>query len=167
MFKLYEATEKDAALISRIIARSWHGTYQELIDPVYLARLPEEYWLPSMRSWLGSGRMYGLIAEQDGLPVGCIIYGRGRDEAYGDWGEIVSLYLLPELLHQGIGSALLTAALSDLREDGFSRVYLWVILGNEGAERFYQHHGFALTDEQVQYKIGSQDITDVRMIREE
>ena len=166
MFNLREATETDAALISRIIARSWHGTYQELIDPVYLARLPEAYWLASMRSWLGSGRMYGLIAERDGLPVGCIIYGRGRDEAYGDWGEIVSLYLLPEVLHQGIGSALLAAALSGLREDGFSRVYLWAIRGNVRAESFYRHHGFIGTGEQVQYRIGSQEMTDIRMIRE-
>lgn len=166
MLNLRQATAEDAALISRIIACSWRGTHQALIDPVYLARLPDEYWLPPMRSWLGSGQMYGFLAELDGLPVGCIVYGRGRDENHGDWGEIVSLYLLPEVLGQGIGSALLRAALSALREDGYSNVYLWAIRGNEGAERFYQHHGFALTDEQVRYKIGSRDITDVRMIRE-
>ncbi len=167
MFNLREATAEDAALISRIIACSWRGTYQELIDPVYLARLPEEYWLPSMRSWLGSGRMYGLLAELDGLPVGSVIYGRGRDEDHGDWGEIVSLYLLPEVIGRGIGSALLGAALSALREDGYPRVYLWAIRGNARAERFYQRHGFVLTDEQVRYKIGSSEVTDVRMIREE
>lgn len=166
MLDLREATAEDAALISRIIACSWRGAYQELIDPVYLARLPEEYWMPSMRSWLGSGRMYGFLAELDGLPVGCVIYGRGRDEERADWGEIVSLYILPEVLGRGIGSALLRSALSALREDGYDRVYLWAICGNGRAERFYRKHGFRLTDDQVHYRIGSSDVCDVRMIRE-
>ena len=70
-----EATADDALLISQIIASSWHNAYQELIDPVYLSRLPEEYWMPSMRTWLDSGRMYGCIAESHGKPVGSVIYG--------------------------------------------------------------------------------------------
>lgn len=167
MLNLREATMEDAALISRIIACSWRGTYQELIDPVYLARLPEGYWMPSMRSWLGSGRMYGFLAELDGLPVGCVIYGRGRDEKLGDWGEIVSLYILPEVLGRGIGSLLLRSALSALREDGFDRVYLWAIRGNARAERFYRKQGFTPTNDQVHYRIGSRDVCDVRMILEE
>ena len=161
-----EATAEDAALISRIIARSWCGAYQELIDPVYLSRLPEEYWLPSMRSWLASGRMYGFIAEQDERPAGCVICGRGRDEDHADWGEIVSLYILPEVMGQGVGSALLTEALTALREDGYDRVYLWAIEGNKRALRFYRKHGFMLTSDRVHYKIGSGDVADVRLIRE-
>lgn len=166
MFNIREATAEDAALISRIIAFSWRGAYQDLIDPVYLARLPEEYWLPSMRAWLGSGRMYGFIAEQAGLPVGCVIYGRGRDEDHADWGEIMSLYLLPEAMSKGVGDALLQEALHALAEDGYTRVYLWSIQGNERAERFYRRHGFVLTGDRVNYKIGSGDVTDIRLVRE-
>ena len=166
MLNIREATAGDAALISSIIAASWRGAYQTLIDSVYLARLPEEYWLPSMRSWLDSGRMYGLIAERTGQPVGCIVFGRGRDEDHADWGEIVSLYLLPDVMGQGVGSSLLQAALQALAEDGYPRVYLWSFQGNERAERFYQRHGFLLTSDRVNYKIGSTDVTDVRLIRE-
>ncbi len=161
-----EATAADAGLISSIIARSWRGAYQQLIDPVYLVRLPEEYWLPSMRTWLASGRMYGLMAELDGRAVGCIVYGRGRDEDNADWGEIVSLYLLPEVSGRGIGSELLTAAISDLHADGYERVYLWAIEGNVQAERFYRKHGFVPSGERVKYKIGSGEVTDIRLILE-
>lgn len=166
MLTIREATAEDAPLISRIIARSWRGAYQDLIDPIYLSRLPEEYWLPSMRAWLGSGRMYGFIAEQDGMKVGCVIYGRGRDEAHADWGEIVSLYLLPEAMGKGLGGQLLTEALSALKKDGYDRVYLWAIEGNGRAEHFYRRHGFRQTDDRVHYKIGSRDVTDVRYTRE-
>ena len=160
-----EATAADAALISRIIATSWRSSYQGLIDPVYLSRLPEEYWLPSMRAWLESGRMYGYIAEVDNHAVGCVIYGRGRDEDHADWGEIVSLYLLPEFEKQGVGHALLTAALDALHADGYDRMYLWCIEGNAHAEQFYQRHGFTRDGGCVRYKIGSGEVTDIRFVR--
>ena len=163
---LREAEAQDAALISRIIAASWRSAYQEIIDPMYLSRLPDEYWLPSMRGWLASGRMYGLIAESDGQPLGCIIYGRGRDEDHADWGEIVSLYVLPGAMGKGVGGALLRNALTSLREDGYGRVYLWAIQDNDRAVRFYQRHGFCVTGERVQYRIGSVDVTDVRLVLE-
>ncbi len=161
-----EATAQDALLISRIIARSWRGAYQGLIDPVYLARLPEEYWLPSMCTWLESGRMYGYISEENGLPTGCVICGRGRDEDHADWGEIASLYVLPEYMNRGVGSALLHAALDALQADGYARVYLWCIADNRPAEVFYQHHGFRQTDDRVEYRIGSSNVTDIRFVLE-
>lgn len=162
MLNIRDATAEDAGLISRIIAASWRGAYQELIDPVVLSRLPEEYWVPSTRAWLGSGRMYGYIAEAEGRAAGCAVFGRGRDEDHADWGEIVSLYLLPEMTGQGIGSKLLTEALSALHEDGYERVYLWAIEGSAQADGFYRKHGFIPTEDRVHYKIGSRDVTDLR-----
>lgn len=167
MAVLREATAADAGLISRIIASSWRGAYQGLIDDAYLARLPEEYWLPSMRAWLDSGRMYGYIAEENGHAAGCIIYGRGRDSDHADWGEIVSLYVLPEASGRGLGSQLLAEALSALHEDGYDRIYLWAIQDYAPAARFYRKHGFRRTEDRVHYRIGGQDVTDLRYIREE
>ena len=66
----------------------------------------------------------------------------------------------------GVGSALLRAALATLREDGYDQVYLWCIEGNERAERFYRRHGFTRTDERVEYRIGSGDVTDLRYVLE-
>lgn len=162
-----EAAAQDALAISRIIARSWRGAYQALIDPTYLARLPEEYWLPAMRGWLASGRMYGFIAEAEGEPVGCVICGRGRDADHADWGEVASLYVLPEVMGRGAGTALLEAALTSLHADGYDRIYLWCIAGNERADRFYRRRGFVPTAERVDYRIGSGKVADIRYILEE
>lgn len=162
MLELREATAADAAIISRIIASSWRSAYQGLIADDYLARLPEEYWLPSMRTWLDSGRMYGLVAEEGGFPVGSVIFGRGRDAGFDACGEIVSLYVLPEIMGRGIGSRLLNAAIASLREDGYPQVYLWAIDGNERADRFYRKHGFFRTEDKVKYRIGLQDVADIR-----
>lgn len=164
MLTFRDAEASDAGLISHIFSTSWRKTYQELISPDYLRRLPDDYWVPSVRSWLESGQLYGLIVMEDGRPVGCVIYGRGRDSGYEDWGEIVSLYLLPDVLRRGVGSALLQEALRLLREDGYPRIYLWAIDGNHMADSFYKRHGFFRTDERVAYRIGGQDVTDVRYL---
>ncbi|MBQ8555699.1 MAG: GNAT family N-acetyltransferase [Clostridia bacterium] len=166
MLTFRDAQAWDAALISHIYARSWRVTYRGLIADHYLDRLPDEYWVPSIRSWLESGQLYGLIAMQDNHAVGCVIYGRGRDDAYGEWGEIVSLYLLPEVMRQGIGSRLLEEARRLLKEDGYHRCYLWAIEGNALADGFYRKHGFCRTDERIAYKIGGEDVADVRYVRE-
>lgn len=166
MVNIREASGTDAALISHTIAESWRGAYQPLLDEAWLQRLPDEYWLPTMRAWLDSGRMYGRIAERDGRAAGCVIFGRGRDEDHADWGEIVSLYVTPDAMGRGIGSALLADALVSLQEDGFDRVYLWAIEGSRSTHGFYGRHGFRRTDDRVQYRIGGRDVCDVRYVRE-
>lgn len=164
MVTLRNADAQDAPLISRMIAASWRSAYRGLIDSTYLDRLPDGYWTPSMRAWLDSGRMNGLIAETDGQPAGCIIFGRSREEERPDWGEIVSLYLLPEAMGKGLGRLLLTSAVQSLREDGYHHIFLWAIQGAAQAERFYLRQGFRPAADQVQYRIGSQLVTDVRYV---
>lgn len=164
MLSFRDAEAADAGLISHIFATSWRKTYQGLIDPDYLRRLPNDYWVPSIRSWLSSGQLYGLLVYEDARPVGCAIYGRGRDERYSGWGEIVSLYLLPDVLRRGIGTALLQRTLQALQADGYGSCYLWAIEGNQMADGFYRRNGFIRTEDRVPYRIGGQDVADVRYI---
>lgn len=164
MLTFRDATEGDAALLSRIFCTSWRSAYRCLIPEDYLRRMPDDSWVPTLRSWLGSGRMYGLIAMQAETPVGAVIYGRGRDAGYEDWGEIVALYMLPDAVGRGTGSRLLQEARRLLREDGYPRCYLWSIDGNTAAEAFYRKRGFTRTEESIRYQLGGRDITDVRFI---
>lgn len=160
-----EATAEDAGLISYIHATSWRGAYRGLINDDYLNRLSNDYWVPSVRAWLSSGQLYGLLILEDGKPVGASLYGRGRDEAYGDWGEIVSLYMLPEVTQQGLGSQLIEETLRLLREDGYERFYLWAIESNAAADAFYRKHGFHPTEDRTRYQIGGEEVVDVRYVR--
>lgn len=165
MLTFRDASAEDAGLISYIYATSWRKTYRGLIADDYLRRLPNEYWVPSVRSWLSSGQLYGMIACENGRPVGCAIYGRGRDDGYGDWCEIVSLYLLPECMRRGVGGALLEEVQRVMREDGYTRFYLWAIEGNQIADGFYRKHGFIRTTDRIPYRIGGEEVADVRYIR--
>ena len=166
MTTIREATAADAGLISHIHATSWRKDYRSLIAGDYLDRLPDNYWVPSVQAWLSGGQVGGLLILEDGKPVGACLYSRGRDEAYADWGEIISLYLLPEATRRGLGGQLLEEAMRLMREDGHGHFYLWAIEGNTAADAFYRKHGFRPTEEQVRYQIGGQDVVDVRYIRE-
>lgn len=57
-------------------------------------------------------------------------------------GEVASLYVAPAAQGQGIGQALMTAALERLRELGAHRAQLWVFATNPGAQRLYQKLGY-------------------------
>ena len=165
MLTFREATADQAGLISHIYATSWRKTYRGHISQHYLDRLPDEYWVPSIRSWLSCGQFYGLMAYDSDKPVGCCIYGRGRDEQYADCCEILSLYLLPDTMRKGIGGQLLEEVIRLMRLDGYEKFYVWAIDGNEIADGFYRKHGFERMDEHVDYKIGGEPVRDVLYFR--
>ena len=60
-----------------------------------------------------------------------------RDPAMHGWGEVVSIYVLPECTGLGYGKALFAHAVHHLRENGFFKIYLWVLEENHRARAFY------------------------------
>lgn len=164
MMLLREATVVDADVISRLFAASWRVSYRGIIAQHYLDRLPDEYWVPTLRAWLMGGCYTATIAEDNGEPIGCIIYGRGRDEAWAEQGEILSLYVLPTAMRKGCGTQLLRSALKALRSEGYTGCYLWAIRGNRAADQFYRKQGFRRTTDAIDYKIGGETVTDVRYV---
>lgn len=69
------------------------------------------------------------VAEREGRVVGLLVL---------EPGWIDQLYVDPALTGQGIGSALLE--LAKRRQPG--GLQLWTFESNEGAQRFYERHGF-------------------------
>ncbi|MFA6940251.1 MAG: GNAT family N-acetyltransferase [Clostridiaceae bacterium] len=67
------------------------------------------------------------IIYENEMPVGCAAYGKARDANFAKWGEIVSIYLLPDYFRKGYGQKLLRSAITDLKEKGYGNCYLWVL----------------------------------------
>lgn len=81
---------------------------------------------PTNEIWLA-------VDREKGLPVGVIAF----------TSETVNhLYLLPEVQHRGIGSALL-----DIAKSHGKPLRLWTFQCNEVAKKFYAKHGFHVIKE--------------------
>jgi GNAT superfamily N-acetyltransferase len=84
-----------------------------------------------------------LLAEEAAELLGFTVSGESRDpDASGAVGELRMIFAAPGGWSRGVGSALMAAALDDLRERGYSEATVWSFADNERANRFYEQHGF-------------------------
>jgi GNAT superfamily N-acetyltransferase len=84
-----------------------------------------------------------LVAEDSVGILGLCAAGASRDpDANHNTAEIGAFYVEPDKWRKGIGRALLSAALDELRKRQFEDVTLWVLEANQRARLFYESFGF-------------------------
>jgi GNAT superfamily N-acetyltransferase len=92
------------------------------------------------------GRSFTLVASSEGADVEgfCAVAVPSRDEDADErTAEVAATYVEPERWRAGIGSALLSAVLEELRLGSWREVTLWVFADNHRARSFYARFGFA------------------------
>ncbi len=144
--------------ISRIYAFCWKSDYRGIFPGDFLDSLPEDRWVPLLRA--DSGRL--LLALEGELVEGASTYGPARDPAMVGWGEVFSIYLRPSCRRRGVGTALLSAALKELRQLGFYRAYLWVLEENYSARAFYEARGLSRSGDVREEERGGRRIRELR-----
>ncbi|WP_148572498.1 GNAT family N-acetyltransferase [Nocardioides caldifontis] len=110
----------------------------------------------SLRGWLTDAGLEGAwIAERQGEVLGHVAVGRVGHDAVSRmrWREagrpveqlmgVSRLFVRPRAREQGIGAALLTTAVADVRARGLTPVAELVSPGREGV-RLYEKHGWRL-----------------------
>lgn len=83
-----------------------------------------------------------LVAMEGDALIGFATVAPAADPDAPDRGELCALYVDPDHLRRGIGSALLRAALAQLRHQGCRHATLWVHAGNRTAQDFYRRNGW-------------------------
>lgn len=131
----------DILAISNIYEQSWKHAYRGIIPDAYLDSIPHGQWANGLNV---SGR-YSLLLFDNGKLLGTSSFCKARMEDMDGFGEIVSIYLLPEAMHKGYGKKLLQAVINELKEMGYQKIYLWVLEENINAHRFYERFGFTLS----------------------
>jgi GNAT superfamily N-acetyltransferase len=154
------APEDDLDAISRIYVRSWKAAYKGIVPQDYLDELPETKW----SQVIAKSEWTSLVLIEDGEMIGASAVSPGRDTAMADWGEIISIYLLPEYFGKGYGKPLLKAAIAELKAMGHSFIYLWVLEENGRARAFYEKNGFTASPDRHVDSIGGKDLVEVRYI---
>ncbi|SET61267.1 Ribosomal protein S18 acetylase RimI [Natronincola peptidivorans] len=162
--KIRKATIEDVNDISRIHALSWKFAYRGIIPQAFLDELKEDYWEAAFVAWIKDNVLTTQILVEKGKAIGCVAYGKSRDKSLPDWGEIVSLYLLPEYFGKDYGNKLLHSALADLKESGYESIFLWVLKDNQRARGFYEKNGMGCNNDEYVLEIMGQQLIDVRYV---
>ena len=146
--------------ISNIYEESWKCAYKGIIPQDYLDSIPEGRWSSSVDNpdWKT------LLCIEDGKIIGTCSFCISRFEQFHNWGEIISIYLLPNYIGKGYGKALMKSALSALKMQGYEKILLWVLEENIRARHFYEQSGFSPTDDFINDTIGGKELREIRYI---
>ena len=140
----YVRPDDSLLAISNIYERSWKYAYQNIIPQDYLDSIPTGRWANSI--------------TKNGMNAGIC---KSRWENYRDYGEIVSIYFLPEYIGKGYGASLLEKCVEELKNLGFDRILLWVLEENSRARSFYERNGFTCSGEYMNDTIGGKELKEV------
>lgn len=134
--------QTDFEAIKEVYFQTWNYSYIGIVPQLFLDQLDKNIWHPEKR-WNNT-----LVAIVSGKIVGVCSYGPARRKKYSGFGEIYSLYVLPQYQHQGIGKKLFQGAL-EILEQQFNQFYLTVLRDNLTARAFYEMFGFEETDDLI------------------
>ena len=140
---LRAAEPNDAAAVALVHVRSWQAAYRGLLPDDYLDGLrPEDR---ATRYTFGDPDPdvpSTVVAVEQGTIRGFATIGPARDDDRPGGGELYALYVDPGSWDTGVGRELMADARRRLSERGHDEATLWVLVGNERAQRFYRIDGW-------------------------
>jgi GNAT superfamily N-acetyltransferase len=140
---LRHAMPGDEQAVAAVHVASWQAGYAGLLAATYLdsLRLDDR----AARYTFGdrsAGRPATVVATESDQIVGFATTGPARGADCGACGELYALYVHPDWWGRRIGRALLVDARRRLTDAGVTEAMLWVLDGNQRAQRFYQADGW-------------------------
>ncbi|MGX1851880.1 N-acetyltransferase family protein [Streptomyces sp. NPDC055299] len=171
-------TAADVDAVSAVRVRGWQHAYRGLMPQAYLDAMSVAADAGRRRAWFGrrTTEVSDLVAERDGEVIGWASVGPARDPDIAPGaeelpaprptaGELLALYVAPDLIGTGVGRALLAAGTADARAKGFDTLYLWVVRGNTLARRFYERAGFVPDGAEESHEVGGRSVPELRYRR--
>jgi ribosomal protein S18 acetylase RimI-like enzyme len=155
----------DMEALADIHVRTWQSAYRGIVPDALLDQLAIEQRTGQWRSWLTepSPGSAAIVAIVDSTIAAFVLVGRsGDDDAAKSTGELLAIYILPDFQNQGLGTSLMTAGLTSLRDHGFTRATLWVLEKNFHAQAFYERNGWIAEAMMKSEQFGTASLTEVR-----
>ncbi len=144
MLRVRPARPDDAAAVAGVHVRSWQVGYRGLLPDVYLDELrPEDRMDRYTFGATDPDVPSTMVAAEDGVICGFVTTGPSRGVDLPGGGEVLALYVDPPTWGRGVGRRLMAEARDKLGRAGFADVGLWVLSGNERAQRFYRADGWS------------------------
>jgi len=154
--------QDDFEAIGNIYASSWKVAYQGIVPQDYLDALEGNRWATILAK-----AQYDAYVIMDGAKyAGTSSICAARDENMAGWGEVISIYLLPEYFGAGYAQPLLEGALNALQSKGYRHAYLWVLEQNTRARRFYEKQGFKANHDFTTITIAGKELKELRYVKQ-
>ena len=153
----YLLKDDDIFEISNIYEKSWKYAYKGIVPQEYLNSISKGSWTNTITK----AGLYTLVLIENEMIIGTASFCKSRWEKYEGYGEIVSIYFLPDYIGKGYGNLLLKKCIEELKTLGFMKLLLWVLEDNINARRFYEKNGFCCTNEYQNDNIGGKDLREV------
>ena len=137
----------DANTLAYIQTESWKAAFAGILDAETLEKCTNIDRAPAMYQKLldKNNRNRYLLSEEPTTNYNTN-WDTARDAELTGKAELICIHSLPENWHKGYGRQMMNRVLKDIKENGYSEVFLWVFRENYRARAFYEANGFALTD---------------------
>jgi ribosomal protein S18 acetylase RimI-like enzyme len=170
---LRPARPEDAAAVAGVHVRSWQAGYRGLLPDAYLDGLRPEDRMGHYRFGADDpGAPATVVAVRDEVLCGFVTTsssGAGPEKDGPDDGpvpgEVLALYVDPEAWGSGVGRQLLSDARLRLGRSGCTGATLWVLAGNDRAQRFYRIDGWVAEDVRRTVEVWDIAVDEVRYRR--
>ena len=166
--EIRRALADDALGVATVHLRSWQAAYRGLMPDHYLDQLDLERrrvgWEQTIADadWPRAGTLVATEANGHVIGFAHICPAREGDGDPAGLGELAAIYLSPDVWGSGVGRRLMLAAVNVLRDAGFAEAILWVLEGNERAQRFYEIGGWQLDGATKDIVIADIPLAEVR-----
>ena len=137
MQKIRRAQVIDSFEIAKLIKDAWNCAYKELISDEFLKNMNVEEMATKWKKNIEIDENIYVYEEEKIL--GIIKFGKAETDE--NIGEIVCLYVKTGETRKGIGTQLMEFAKNELIQEGYNKMIIWCLKGNEQGARFYKKCG--------------------------
>ena len=143
-----KAIPGDVQVLAYIQTESWKAAFAGILSPEELERCTNlekaEQMYHSVLRREGCNMAIEFVADQPHCIVAC---GKNRCDLGDAVGELICIHSLQNNWAKGYGSAMMEYVLAQLQQANYESVILWVFEENSRARKFYEKHGFELTEQ--------------------
>lgn len=163
-YRIQKGKIGDESRFAYIQVESWRAAYGNIISREALSKyLDMEYVTSIYKKVLENKKGNGYIMQAEGADH-CIAYwDKARNCPEPGIAELICIHSLQTNWRKGLGSKMMEKICTDMADQGYSQVILWVFEKNIRARKFYEANGFKKTDK-AQSSLGEDEVCYIRSL---
>lgn len=137
----------DASTLAFIQTEAWKSAFNKILSKEDLNKYTDMSKAVDLYTTLLKENIAnGFILTIDSIPHCMAYWDKTNDSEMEGYSEIICIHSLSNNWGKGYGSQMMNYILNDIKNAGFNKVMLWVFKENHRARKFYENHGFILTE---------------------